>query len=235
MRIIVFHTDEIPAAALAEALQAAHADIRIDCFRCSESGVDNPPSGGDRSFDPFYHSWTQLGTADLVLNVVNRAIRSDEYCYERYHFGLPGLLLANRHFLGNPFILHVSASGKADSTVDTANMSAHNAWLLSRNKGDELLRREPGVEIVECPLFHARESTPRGLIGRLFGAAQPSPPPYDDEVCEREVASLARCVGDCLLRLSAEHSHIRQEAAAQAIQDAVLADAGPQQGDQKAA
>lgn len=237
MRIIVFHTDEILAAALSERLRAAHADLCIEEFYCLESGDDIQPAPRGKTFDPFYHSWTQPGTADIVLNVVNRAIRSDEYCYERYHFGLPGLLLANRHFLGNPYILHVSAPGKADSTVDTENMSPQNAWLLSRNKGDALLRPEPQVEIIECPLFRAAESKPRGLFAGLFSAAPPAPPLHSSEDFEREVDKLAGRIGDSLQRLMESHPRLRPQGGATSAEHAETVEAGfaPQHGDQKAA
>ncbi len=238
MRIILFHTDEILAAALSERLCAAHAGVCIDDYYCLESGDDIQPAPRGKTFDPFYHSWTQPATADVVLNVVNRAIRSDEYCYERYHFGLPGLLLANRHFLGNPYILHVSAPGKAAGTVDTENMSAQNDWLLSRNKGDALLRSEPRVEIIACPLFRAAESRPRGLFAGLFGAAPPAAARHGNENFEREVDKLARRIGDSLERLAEVHPRLRPQGdcvAAAEHGEAMEADSAPQRGDQKAA
>lgn len=104
------------------------------------------------SFDPFTDDWNILNHTDILINAAGIIHESGDYAFEEVHVRLPQLIIENRHLIGNPKIIHISALG-ADSTHPIA-------FLRTKGEGDKILLKQPGCYIVRPSIV----CTPNALL-----------------------------------------------------------------------
>lgn len=91
-------------------------------------------------FHPFADDWQQLGKTDVLINCIGIIKETKNFSFEQAHIGLTRLMLQNRHLLGNPKIIQISALGAArDSRAD---------FLSTKGEADELLLRHSRAVVV---------------------------------------------------------------------------------------
>lgn len=104
------------------------------------TGTSRTGQRGLSKFDPFSDDWTTLGKANVLINCVGIIQEDKEYTFKKIHIDLTKKLLANRHVVGNPRVIQISALG--------ADVSHEVDFLRTKGEADDHLMQFDNVVVV---------------------------------------------------------------------------------------
>lgn len=115
-------------------------------------GTSRKPTSTYVQFDLFHDDWSRLGKTDVVINCIGQIEATKHSSFYNIHIGITKLIIKNRHLMGNPRIIQLSALGASES---------HKVEFL-RTKGiaDTLLLQHPDTTVVRPSIV----CTPRTMI-----------------------------------------------------------------------
>jgi uncharacterized protein YbjT (DUF2867 family) len=130
MRVIVLGGSGQIGSVLGERLARNHEVV-------STSRRNTP---GHFQFDPFRDDWSILGKTDVLINCIGLIQPSQTQSFERVHIELTRRMIDNRHTLGNPRIIQISALG--------ASSKHRSDFLRTKGIADDLLLKHPDTVVI---------------------------------------------------------------------------------------
>ena len=91
-------------------------------------------------FNPLLDDWSALKKTDILINAAGIIQESGDFAFEEVHVQLMQLIIENRHLIGNPRIIHISALG--------ADSSHPIAFLRTKGEGDKKLMKQPDCYVI---------------------------------------------------------------------------------------
>lgn len=91
-------------------------------------------------FDPFRDDWSELGKADVLINCIGSIDASSAQGFDRVHVELTRRIIDNRHAIGNPRIVQISALG--------ASPMHRSDFLRTKGIADDLLLQHPDTIVI---------------------------------------------------------------------------------------
>lgn len=85
-------------------------------------------------FEPLTDDWTKLGDIDILINAAGILHESKDAEFQRVHVELVQKMIENRHVIGDPKIMQISALGAASDHPIT--------FLKTKGIGDEILLKQ---------------------------------------------------------------------------------------------
>lgn len=111
----------------------------IACVRKVNNAVKNS-AGKYLIFNTFEDEWQNMGKVDVLINCIGIIEETSVMTFEQVHLGLTQLILKNRHVIGNPRIIQISALG--------ADSNSQISFLNTKGKADEVLLQHINTVIV---------------------------------------------------------------------------------------
>lgn len=97
-------------------------------------------SAGHVRFDPFRDDWSVLGNADVLINCVGSIEASRAQTFDKVHIEVTRQIIDNRHAIGNPRIVQISALG--------ASPRHRSDFLRTKGLADDLLLQHPDTVVI---------------------------------------------------------------------------------------
>jgi len=107
----------------------------VSLSRNTENGLK-----GFLVFDPERDNWSKLGRTDILINAAGIIQESKDSDFEHVHIHLVQRIIENRHLIGDPAIIHISALG--------ADEKHPIAFLRTKGIADEILLKQADTYIL---------------------------------------------------------------------------------------
>lgn len=103
-------------------------------------GTSRKPSPTFMQFDPFRDSWSALGKAEVLINCAGQIEANRSSSFHHIHVDLTKRIIENRHMIGNPRLIQISALGaSAEHKVE---------FLRTKGLADDILLQHPCTTVV---------------------------------------------------------------------------------------